>query len=319
MKLMTASAFAETARKIATNYKTLYIYGCFGAPMNNTNKTRYCNNYAYNKQPARTNKIKNASADTFGFDCVCLIKGILWGWSGDLNRTYGGAAYKANGVPDTNADGIMNYCENVSTNFANIEVGELVHMSGHVGIYIGDGEVVECTPIWKDGVQITNLANLGKRDGYNNRTWVNHGKLTFIDYNQPVPTPEPEPVPEPTPAEEFDLLTEVKKTIRGDYGNGQERKNALGSNYEEIQKQVELNYKYGTTGWDNIKLYSSTPEPTPSPEFDLLTEVKKTIRGDYGNGQARKDALGTNYEEVQKQVDLNYKYGTTKWDNVKLY
>lgn len=60
--------------------------------------------------------------------------------------------------------------------------------------------------------------------------------------------------------------------------------------------------------------------PAPSTNNDeLLTLVKKTIRGDFGNGDARKKALGTKYDEVQKQVNLNYKNGTTRWDNVKLY
>ena len=47
--------------------------------------------------------------------------------------------------------------------------------------------------------------------------------------------------------------------------------------------------------------------------------VRKTIRGDYGNGQARKNALGKYYDEVQKQVNLNFKNGTTSWNNIKLY
>ena len=52
---------------------------------------------------------------------------------------------------------------------------------------------------------------------------------------------------------------------------------------------------------------------------NILLMVKKTIRGDYGNGQARKNKLGKYYDEVQHQVNLNYKNGTTRWDNVKLY
>ena len=47
--------------------------------------------------------------------------------------------------------------------------------------------------------------------------------------------------------------------------------------------------------------------------------VKKTIRGDYGNGDARKKALGNYYNDVQHQVNENYKHNTTNWDNIKLY
>ena len=52
---------------------------------------------------------------------------------------------------------------------------------------------------------------------------------------------------------------------------------------------------------------------------DILLMVKKTIRGDYGNGSARRKALGKYYDEVQHQINLNYKYGTTNWNNIKLY
>lgn len=207
--VMKSDKFIQTAKDIATKYKTLYIYGCFGAPMNEKNKIRYSNNYAYNKQPERTAKIKAASPDTFGFDCVCLIKGILWGWKGNINATYGGAVYASNGVPDTDAGGMFNnYCTNKSTNFKNIVPGELVWMSGHIGIYIGDGLAVESTPIWKDGVQITAVGNIGKKSGYNTRTWTKHGKSVFIDYSQePSPTPTPTP-PEP-PSSDFKVGDKV--------------------------------------------------------------------------------------------------------------
>ena len=182
-KVMTAEKFVKTATDIAKNYKTLYIMGCFGAPMTATNKKRYSDNCAYNRKPERKKMIMAASSDTFGFDCVCLIKGILWGWNGDTSKVYGGAKYGSNGVPDVGADVIMNYCTGVSTNFKNIEAGEVVHMKGHVGIYIGNGLVAECSPRWKNKVQITACANVGKKSGYNSRTWTNHGKLKFIDYS----------------------------------------------------------------------------------------------------------------------------------------
>ena len=123
--------------------------------------------------------INAASADTFGFDCVCLIKGILWGWTGDRTKQYGGAVYCSNGVPDVGADGILKYCKDVSTNFANIQPGEVVWMSGHVGVYIGDGQVIECTPKWTNNVQYSNLGNLGYKDGHS-RMWKKHGILPWV-------------------------------------------------------------------------------------------------------------------------------------------
>ena len=186
MKVYKDYEFVKIAKDIANNYKTLYVLGCFGSPLNDKNKKRYTTNNEYNK--SRASMINSASSDTFGFDCVCLLKGILWGWCGNTNATYGGATYQSNGVPDVNADKMMDYCEDVRTDFKNIKIGEFVHMKGHIGVYIGDGLAVECTPAWKNKVQITAVGNIGKVDGYPTRTWENHGKSIFIEYTD-TPTP----------------------------------------------------------------------------------------------------------------------------------
>lgn len=176
--VMSAAQFVAKAKDIANNYKTLYVMGCFGAPMTAANKTRYCNNHDYNKAADRRAMIQAASENTFGFDCVCLIKGILWGWIGDRSKTYGGAQYAVNGVPDIGADTMITKCSNVSTSgWANMVPGEAVWCSGHIGIYIGDGLAVECTPAWENRVQITAVANIGKKAGYNARTWTKHRDL----------------------------------------------------------------------------------------------------------------------------------------------
>ena len=67
---------AKKAEDVAKNYKTLYVMGGWGGPLTASNKTRFINAYAYNQQAARTKMINAASADTFAFDCVCLIKGL---------------------------------------------------------------------------------------------------------------------------------------------------------------------------------------------------------------------------------------------------
>ena len=171
---------AAMLRDIAENYKTLYVMGCFGAPMNAANKKRYTQNHEYNRRADRTKLINAASSDTFGFDCVCLIKGVLWGWCGDTSKNYGGAYYCSNGVPDLGTERMISVCKEVSTDFSDIEVGELLWMKGHVGLYIGSGLAVECTPSWANKVQITACNRSVK--GYKRRNWVKHGKLPYIDY-----------------------------------------------------------------------------------------------------------------------------------------
>ena len=182
-KITTAAQLAERCLDVAQNYKTLYVMGCFGAPMTAANKKRYTQNHSYNKQTARTKMINTASADTFGFDCVNLIKGLLWNWCGDKAKTYGGASHAVNGVPDIGADTMITKCKNVSTTgWANMEVGEALWVKGHIGVYIGNGLAVECTPAWKNRVQVTAVGNIGAKAGYNTRTWSKHGKLPYVTY-----------------------------------------------------------------------------------------------------------------------------------------
>ena len=92
--------FVDRLKYIVDSHKTLYVMGCFGAPMTPANKIRYTNNHEYNRKANRVTMIKSASTDTFGFDCVGLIKGILWGWVGTNDHPYGGAVYATGGVPD---------------------------------------------------------------------------------------------------------------------------------------------------------------------------------------------------------------------------
>lgn len=183
---MLVTEFVETATLIAEDLDTLYIMGCFGAPMNEKNKARYKKNHDYNKKPERSNMIQCASDSTFGFDCCGLVKSILWGFSADRKKTYGGAKYKANNVPDTNSEGLIQKCKDVSTNMKNITAGELVWMKGHCGIYIGNGRVVEATPKWENRVQITGVEGMCHTCEHE-RNWTKHGRLPWVTYEVVTP------------------------------------------------------------------------------------------------------------------------------------
>lgn len=146
-------------------------------------------------------------------DCSGLIKGILWGYPGN-------GKYTSNGVLDYNADTMIKKCKNVSTDFSKITKGEFVWLQGHCGIYIGDNKVIESSPKWENGVQITKLSQ---------RKWKKHGKLPYIDYN--ITEKEDADV---TLKEAYETI--AKAVIQGKYGNGHEnRKNKI---YEEVRKEV---------------------------------------------------------------------------------
>ena len=222
-KIITGEQLAEAALNVAKNYRTLYVMGCFGAPMTAANKKRYTKNNPYNTAADRTRMINAASTDTFGFDCVCLIKGLLWGWSGDVSKSYGGAGYAVNGVPDIGADTMITKCSGVTTDFSKIEVGEAVWCKGHIGIYIGGGLAVECTPKWKNCVQVT-ACNCAK-SGYNRRNWTKHGKLPYVTYTGQAEnvtgggttTTAPSPTKPETSTLKVEAAKHLDKTLAGAY------------------------------------------------------------------------------------------------------
>lgn len=99
-------------------------------------------------------------------DCVGLIKGYLW--SSDETD-----ALNYNSAQDVSANGMYNLCKTkgLITNMPDI-AGVLVFMDKHVGVYIGNGEVVEARN-FDCGVQKTKLKD---------RKWTRWGYCPFIEY-----------------------------------------------------------------------------------------------------------------------------------------
>lgn len=184
--VMTAKEMVEKALDVAKNYKTIYMYAAYGFQVTtdtiNGKAKQNLNGWYTSSNIAKLKKVANQTPPTWGFDCVNLYKALLWGWNGDATKEKGGAKYGTNGVPDTNANGLFDRCSGKTTDFSEIVPGEAVWIPGHFGMYVGNGLVVECTPGWDDGVQITYLANVGKVSGYHGRTWNKHGKLPYLDY-----------------------------------------------------------------------------------------------------------------------------------------
>lgn len=230
--MMTATELAKKCKDVAENYKTVYMWGCFGQPVTANiiaqKSKQYPSFYTAAKQ-AELNKL--VGKGYFGTDCVGLVKMLLWNWDGDISEQNGGAKYASNGVPDVTADMMIKKCKDVSTDFSNIEVGEFVWMSGHCGIYVGGGLAVESTPRWKNCVQITAVANIGSKSGYNARAWSKHGKLPYVSYDNK------------TAANSSKKSVEevAQEVLKGLWGNGAERKSRLvaaGYDYSAVQKAI---------------------------------------------------------------------------------
>lgn len=217
--------------KLAQQCKTLYVKSSFGSPLTPNNKTRLKKLNSYNTRSDRIGYINNASSDTFGFDCVCLIKGVLWGWSANAAHPYGGAIYKSNDVPDINADSFISKCDKVSSDFSDVKVGEVLWMPGHVGVYVGNGLCIECSPAFKNCVQYTwvnNIKEIKNSNKMNARTWKRHGIIPWVEYNNKIVIKKTE-------------VNIAKEVIAGKWGNGLTRRKKLkeaGWDYKTIQKLV---------------------------------------------------------------------------------
>ncbi len=132
-----------------------------------------------------------------------------------------------------------------------------------------------------------------------------------------------EPAPAPTPV---DPNAKTYTVVKGDTLSGIASK--YGTTYQELARINNIADPNIIHIGQVIVLPGGvipTPEPKPVPQIDMLTIVKRTIRGDFKNEPYRTPNLrneGLNDEqirEVQKQVNLNYNKGTTRWDNVRLY
>lgn len=171
---MTSKEFISKLKEVSEK-KTVYMWGSFGSIVTESFISQKVNQYPNNYSTNRRIFLKTlCDGDTWAFDCVGLIKGILWGWYGSKEKSFGGAQYQSNGVPDTTASGMFDRCYDVSTDFTNIVPGEFVFLPGHIGVYIGDGLVCEATLGYGfDGVVITTLET---------HQWTKHGKSKDIEY-----------------------------------------------------------------------------------------------------------------------------------------
>ena len=101
-------------------------------------------------------------------DCVGLIKGYGWLDSGTMEIRYG-----SNGMPDVGANEMYYNAARKGTIDTIPETpGLAVWKSGHIGVYIGNGEVIEAMGT-KYGVVKTQLAGRG---------WTHWLEIPYIKY-----------------------------------------------------------------------------------------------------------------------------------------
>lgn len=157
-----------------------YWYGTFGQTASpqllKEKKKQYSDYYDQSKYQVKF-------TDQYGqrvHDCVGLIKGAVWS-NGDPNGTP-----KYNSTQDVSANGLISKCVETGDVKAIPDVkGLIVWKDHHVGVYVGDGWVIEARG-HDYGVVKTRLSD---------RPWVKWGRLPaeYVKYEA-----EEEPIPVPT-------------------------------------------------------------------------------------------------------------------------
>ncbi len=90
---------------------------------------------------------------------------------------------------------------------------------------------------------------------------------------------------------EGDTAELARRVINGEFGNGDARRAALGSRYDEVQAEV------------NRILAGEGDGAGASPQADVDDLARRVIAGEFGNGDARRAALGGAYDAVQARVN----------------
>lgn len=284
--MIKATEFISKIKNIADNYNTVYGKGGFGHPCTEMTIENLKAAYPDWYDTARAESLKKlVGKQYYIFDCVCLIKAVLfWGWSGNFNAAYGGAIYDRN--TDYTEKGLLNACTFTSDNFNIIVPGELVYMPGHVGVYVGKGQVIECSPKWKNGVQYSNLGNLAKYKTGNNRVWSKHGKLPGINYS-------------------VEPATSTYTVIKGDsYWLIAEKVLGKASRFKEIQA---LNDNKNLYPGDVIKIPTSkanTTADTATKKLAVGSKVRVKAGAMFYNGiQPAKFVYATTYDVLKISGD----------------
>lgn len=90
---------------------------------------------------------------------------------------------------------------------------------------------------------------------------------------------------EPASQPLVDIEALANAVIAGQYGTGDDRRNALGDNYDAVQARVN----------------ELMAQSQPAADIDDL--ARRTIAGEFGNGDDRRAALGELYDQVQARVN----------------
>ena len=163
------------------------VYQCTLSRLNSKTK-QYPSHYTDARRPTY---LKHIEKKMVCADCVGLIKGFFWtnGGKGVIESIGTGSSfstkYQGNGMPDKGANSIMEWCKSKGADNGSMASfphtpGAIMHKDGHVGIYVGNNQVVEARG-FAYGIMISKLSAV---------KWTDWALLpsSVLDYSETTPS-----------------------------------------------------------------------------------------------------------------------------------
>ena len=290
-----------------------YWYGtCVYKCTTSTLKSK-TNQYPSHYGSDRTAKYKaQIAAKMVSADCVGLGKGYNWTYGGEgviesigTDKTF--KSKYGNNCPDKSANGMFTYAKSKGLKYGKIATipevpGLAVRKDGHVGYYIGNGEVVEAYGFSK-GIIITKLKS---------RPWTDWYEFPGIKYVSGDYKPE---VPETKPEEEAPkpIATAVVTTVSGRL-NLRAGKSTSSSILARIPKGQKVNIYEREETWS--KTYFDGKYGYVMNSFLVFEGEEQEY--DLGDRLPLKEGMrGADVEELQEiLLDLGYQLTTGNADGV---
>ncbi len=159
--------------KNAKDKKWGYVYGTYGVVLTKELLNTKAEQYPDDNGGDNGEYIKKHYIGNRVTDCVGLIKGYGW-----LNTDTHEIEYGTNEMPDVSADGMYNNAtEKGKINTIPEIPGLAVWQKGHIGIYVGDGNVIHAAGT-KEGVVMDKLSKCGFTH------WLKIPNITYIEESE---------------------------------------------------------------------------------------------------------------------------------------
>lgn len=150
----------------------------------------------------------------------------------------------------------------------------------------GKQKALNTDPNSRTGINMWQFTSLARISGYDGKLDADYAYMD--NFPNPGQSSQSEQPTDNTP--QGSRLDLVYRTMKGEFGDGDNRKNNLGSRYDEVQDFINYIHRVN---------------------IDIL--IGEVMDGKYGDGDVRKVVLGSRYDEVQNKINNGYeKYYTVK-------